>query len=538
MKLSKLTAALLSIAALTACGPDSSVNLAGNGDDRETPVDPVDPVDPIDPVDKQCVVTPTEELYAAPYQSAGRWITDANGHVNIFHGVNLVSKYDPWLPTHAGLSEDDAEFLNNNGFNNLRLGFNWAAIEPNMGEYNLHYVRDMLESYRILSDAGITVQIDMHQDMYSSKYQGNGHPEWSAQDDGLPAEPQRGFPQNYVVMPALGRAYDNFWLNRAAADGKGLQDHYAEAWRLVVEVFKDEPYMLGYNLMNEPFPGSTWQTCAQPAGCPVQDAQLLAAFHQRVTDVIRTVDTEAMIWYEPWLLFDFGADSHHPALDDNNTGFAFHNYCLGGSGAFSIPGTPSEACALGEDIVFQNADRQADETNSALMMGEFGASNNYAEIKRVTDGADDYMMSWQYWHYCSSCVAAAIIDPNHPVDASNDNVIAVDINRPLTGSNVDQKKLDVLSRPYPQSIAGTPLEWNFDADSKTFTFSYTTIKANGEGRFDGNGNTVIYVPERHYPNGYSVEVNGAHALPNETNKQRLDIGCAETDEISVTIRAK
>ena len=50
-------------------------------------------------------------------------------------------------------------------------------------------------------------------------------------DDGLPAQPDVGFPGNYFVMPALWRAFDHFWANDPGPDGVGLQDAYAAAWR-------------------------------------------------------------------------------------------------------------------------------------------------------------------------------------------------------------------------------------------------------------------------------------------------------------------
>ena len=38
----------------------------------------------------------------------------------------------------------------------------------------------------------------------------------------------------------------------------------------------------------------------------------------------------------------------------------------------------------------------------------------------------------------------------------------IDPNKPPSGANVKQAKLDVLSEPYPQVVAGTPTSYGFD----------------------------------------------------------------------------
>ena len=55
--------------------------------------------------------------------------------------------------------------------------------------------------------------------------------------------------------PAVQAALDHFWANSGAPDGVGLQDHYARVWQFVAQRFHDEPAVIGYDLMNEPFPG-------------------------------------------------------------------------------------------------------------------------------------------------------------------------------------------------------------------------------------------------------------------------------------------
>ena len=153
---------------------------------------------------------------------AGRFFTDAQGRVVILHGVNMVNKLGTYAPSDVGFGADDIEYLVSQGFNTLRLGFTWKGFEPRPGNYDSAYLRKILDTARLAGDAGMWVTLDFHQDMWNEKYQGQGAPDWAALDDGVPAAPKAGFPNNYVTMPALHRAYTNFFADTNAPDGRSL----------------------------------------------------------------------------------------------------------------------------------------------------------------------------------------------------------------------------------------------------------------------------------------------------------------------------
>lgn len=70
---------------------------------------------------------------------AGRWITDAHGRVVIVHGIDMVYKVAPY-PAATGFGNDDAAFLARMGFNAVRVGVIWKAVEPEPGVYDDAYV--------------------------------------------------------------------------------------------------------------------------------------------------------------------------------------------------------------------------------------------------------------------------------------------------------------------------------------------------------------------------------------------------------------
>ena len=70
-------------------------------------------------------------------------------------------------------------------------------------------------------------------------------------------------------------------------------------------------------------------SCISPTGCPALDASLLQPFTEKVIAAIREADQESLVWYAPFLVFDFGADTSLADTGDENAGFAFNMYCLG-----------------------------------------------------------------------------------------------------------------------------------------------------------------------------------------------------------------
>jgi endoglycosylceramidase len=441
-----------------------------------------------------------------PLSHEGRWITDAKGRTVMLHGVNMVYKVGSYAPKDAGFGADDARFLARHGFNTVRLGVIYKGVEPNPpsgGEPSYHdaYIRKVADTQRTLGRHGVFSLVDFHQDLYNEKFQGEGWPDWQVEDDGLP-NPQNGFPNNYLTNPALNRAFDHFWANDTVG-GVKLRDQYAAAWTHVARIFRGSDRVLGYDVMNEPWPGSEWPTCAQTAGCPQFDTGPLAAMTRESTKAIRKVDHRHMVWQEPNVIFNFGAPSHLPKIG-SNSGFSFHVYCL-------TAGAPD--CPTMETLPFDNADDTAETTDRALMVTEFGATDDLEEIGRIVRLAQQHMVSWQYWHYC---------DCDDPTTSGPGvQSLVIDPKKPPRGKNVKRDKLKVLEQPYPQAVAGTPDHFRFRPGNDTFHLRYSTRDPAGD-RLPRSIATEVFVPRIHYRDGYSVKVKGAEALSRDDG-QHLEL---------------
>jgi len=462
-----------------------------------------------------------------PLGTQGRWITDAQGRVTILNGTNMVYKRPPYAPDATGFGPDDARFLAREGYDTVRLGVIYAAVEPQPGVYDDRYLDRIARTVDLLGRYGIVSLLDFHQDLYNERFQGEGWPDWAVLDDGLPAEPKRGFPQNYLTMPALQRAYDNFFANAPGPGGVGLQDRYAAAWRHVAKRFRRNDNVLGYDLINEPWPGTAWQDCVNPDGCPASDAKL-HAFTAKMIRAIREVDRRHLIFYEPWVLFDFGSGTSIGPFDDDKLGFSFHSYCLQAGSSDSNAG-----CDTADDLVADNAEEQSRRTGDALLLTEFGATQNPDILTAMVKRYERRMIGWQQWHYC------ACDDPT-TTGAGDKQALVVDPSKPPRGDNLQRGALKIITRPHPRLVAGTPLAYGFDDATRVFTLRWTTQRASGRGRFGPRAMTEVPIPRRQYPRGYRVRARGARVVsrPNApVLRLRARRGATEP-RVTVTPRAK
>jgi endoglycosylceramidase len=454
---------------------------------------------------------------ALPLDHAGRWTTDADGRVVILHGVNMVYKRPPYAPDAIGFDDADAAFLQSEGYNTVRVGVIYKAVEPQPGAYDDAYLGRIRDTVDMLARHGIVSLLDFHQDLYNERFQGEGWPDWAVIDDGLPAEPKQGFPNNYLVMPALQRAFDHFWNN-----DEGLQDRYAAAWRHVAERFRDVPAVLGYDLLNEPWPGSAWQQCANPAGCPAFDA-MLTEFDKRAIAAIRAADPTTLAFYEPNVIFNDGAKTNLGDTGDAHAALSFHDYCL-----TADSGGPSSGCDNLDDMVFANAEEHVKQTGDTLLLTEFGATTDRAVLGGMADRADRFMVGWQEWHYCG-CDDPTTSGPG------DKQALVIDPRKPPAGDNLDAGKLKLLTRPYPQVVAGTPASYGFDASTRTFKLAYATRRADRKGSFGAGHETEIAVPARQYDRGYAVAVQGGTVRSAAGAAALRVAACPGAERVAVTV---
>ena len=453
--------------------------------------------------------------------TTGSWLTNSDGQVVMLHGLNEVYKLAPFEPSASGFSDDDAAFLAANGFNAVRLGVIWSAVEPAPGVFDNAYLASIEQTVQTLANHGIYSILDFHQDGYSGAFGGEGAPAWAVEDRGLP-NPTLSFPLNIFFNPAEQQAWDSFWTNADAPNGVGLENSYAQMLEYVANDFNGNPNVAGIEIMNEPSPGlSTFLPTI--FGSPFFDSQQLTPFYDQAASAIRAVDPTTPVFFEPNVLSNAGIPTSLGSVDAPGTVLSFHDYCEFDLGPLG--------CIPAVSAVVGNAEAYAQAHNIPAFMTEFGATSNQTQLSAPMQGADQHLLGWTEWAYSGQGDITTSASP----PSSESLVFNPEL--PPTGSNVNTANLDTLAEPYPQLISGTPTSWSFS--NGTFDFSYSTGEADGMGSFPAGSQTTISVPAVEFPNGYTVAVTGGEVIsaPNAPELVIASDNGASTVSVVVTATA-
>lgn len=189
-----------------------------------------------------------------PIKVQGNRFIDPQGRERIFHGVNFpMGKLNPPVLEEAFFIKSKAL-----GFNVLRLGPCWSKLEPQPGQYDEAVLAIIDNAFDLAAKYDMYVFLDMHQDLYSDFGEdvGNGAPPWACLADGYKyKKPFYTWGEGYFWDKAVQRSFDHFWNNDEVC-GKGLQDHFADLWRMLAKRYGDHPALFGFDVFNEPAPGT------------------------------------------------------------------------------------------------------------------------------------------------------------------------------------------------------------------------------------------------------------------------------------------
>ena len=404
-------------------------------------------------------------------------ILDQHGRTVILHGLNTSSsakghpERQPWI-IESDVEREATEF----GFNFVRYLIFWDGVEPVQGVYDEAYLDKVEERVNWYTSRGMHVMLDMHQDLYSIVFGGDGAPEWALQPNGHPLDTNIDGPWWLSnIDPAVIACWTNFWQY---TNHQYLQDHYINMWRHVAARFRDNPYVIGYDVMNEPWGGDVVKTIVTGDFEKFQ----LSAFYERFIPAMREVDPDAYLFLEPAPApVTFGAPSRLPPMHDSRTDsrivYAPHCYPFDThEGAGYTQGSKQQ-------LRNWEQERRKDVRKHGqipLMCGEFGLSPNQ-------NGFDDYLddflkifdqngWSWTYW--------------------SND----LGGWSPLNQDRSETAILPFLLRTYPKATAGRLRSFHFDTGSKEFNMRFTSMSSARP--------TEIFIPERYYPNGWEIVLDG------------------------------
>ena len=202
---------------------------------------------------------------------------------------------------------------------------------PTPGVVDANYLQHVAATVQSLASHGIFSLIDLHQDGWGPSVGSDGFPEWMTLTGDAGNDLDAGFPLYYQQNPALQQAFQSFWDDVPRPGRRRPQDDYAAMFSAVAKRSPSEPYVLGYDLFNEPWPGTTWSSLpGRPSGCPSLDTGELGPAYAKAALAIRSAGNQHLVFGEPFILFNFGTATTSMPLPggDTNAGMSFHVYPL------------------------------------------------------------------------------------------------------------------------------------------------------------------------------------------------------------------
>ena len=246
------------------------------------------------------------------FHVSGTAVVDDQGRTLLMHGcdVSNYAKYSPDLLTW----EQPADFaaLADLGFGTIRLLTFWAAIMPEEGKVDTAYVDAFVERIDWAAAAGLTVIVDMHQDIFGVGFGDNGAPRWAC-DESLYAsyKPSEPWYVNYTA-PEVKACFQRFYH-----DDK-LFGEFQDAWVALATRLADHPAVVGFDLLNEPNPsGDDAAKWVRDVWQP-REEQLAKAIH--------AVAPHRVVFFQGATLANIGMDDPFVPSPDPAVAYAPHYY--------------------------------------------------------------------------------------------------------------------------------------------------------------------------------------------------------------------
>ena len=435
-------------------------------------------------------------------RTQGMSLVDEYGRERIFYGINVCDKglYSADEKKRHYCYKWDEDMLisfKKQGYNLIRLGITWEAVEPERGKYNEEYLDAVKGMLDMCHKYGIYAYIDMHQDLYSGwgDGPGDGAPAWACHTDGHKYKnPKFVWAESYFISKATHRAFDNFWENKY-----NVQDDYRKMWVHVAEKFDGHPALFGYDLMNEPFMGTDGgkifrKVIASVISTSLTDKRISKIqlvkdaftkgdivhvldqytgeiFHKivnktaplvnkfdigrympfldKTSAAVRKVSKDPIIFMENSYFSNMGIKcAIRPIEIDGkkaeNQLFAPHAYDL-------MVDTPAYKYANNsrvKSIFDQRKKEQYESLKIPVLVGEWGGYSEGTEwlphIEFLLELFDNNKWSNTYWAYFDGLIGSPM--------------------------------WEVLNKPYPRAVTGKIESYRFDRDANTFTLSYIQDK--------------------------------------------------------------
>lgn len=437
--------------------------------------------------------------------TSGMYIIDEQGQYIQLRGINQRVPFlfdvtfddgrraNEYIPP---FEKEDVEEIARLGFNHLRLPINWSAFEPEKDVYQkeeffgkIHQVLDWCK------DADIYVLLDIHADAWSKEIGEDGMPRWTIYPERY--EPMEG-PLNFTSLalrranPQVFKCYKDLIVNN-----HNIRDEYLYFWNSLIEEFRDDPAVIGFEPLNEPttyFGGIT-------------ERQFLD-FYKLCSQNMRQIDKRHLLWLEPDAARNIVGTA--PLLGfpfpDNKIIYCPHYYPNLTS---NVSENTVEGWKTATDKAFDRILQEGRSWNAPIVINEWGINPSTNKgmnlVVAFMEQMEQRNIHSTFWLWREPKPGTSGADGTWG--------FFTDLGGGLAWESRDVAKKNIAS-PYAISLPAPYIYQYFDRDTKVFTctFEMTTKQS---------GSPILYIPEHWYPEGYTVFVNNEIVSTIQDNFQRV-----------------
>lgn len=467
-----------------------------------------------------------------PLSHVGPWLVDSVGRVVQLHGLTLYKKKPPFIDR---TSDADLEYLTGEGFNAFRINWVWEAAQPEPNRFDDSYFDQIVDLNGQMARYGFRTLIGSANNSFSSKFGGFGAPLWATVNKQYCTNPEEAkicikkIEDRYLGIDGEYEAWDNFYDNMPAPDNVGVLTHFTRAWQRLASRLEGKNNVFALDLFHEPAPGLRYVRKGERPFFtePVTfERDGLPPFYKTMVDGVREVAKKPAIFFQISNYYTLEntakAGIHVPPhfSTDPNLGLSFH------FGPSDVGGVSNNDFAEKLGQTMKTANDYARSADVALVVTGYRLAKNEQQYGIFTDLLGSRFIPWFFYTY------KGMPDPG----AENTSLL-LDPSQPASDANIKSARFDSLVVPYPQLIAGTPKHWSFDRNTSEVRFVYST-KPIGLRKPCAGADTEIFVPARHYPQGYSAEVTGGKVVSSSTSAWLVVQQASGASEVSVTIRPR
>lgn len=287
-----------------------------------------------------------------------------------------------------------------------------------------------------------------------------------------------------------------------------FQDLFIAFWKKVAQRLGRNPYIVGYDPLNEPFPSNVFKNPEIVAEPGLFDKIALEPLYSRAyKEAYQPADPTSLMFFESaqfpdemgifgGLVFNLGF-TKPPGGEMNSSNHVVndHTYCFQLVSSDRQKGLPhygrnNTQCRLWHEDRIGTRARDAKRYGVPLFISEFGGcgedQDGFDEITMVGEVCDEHLSGWAYWQFKNF---------NDPTTSGEffESFYHQD-------GTLQAYKLKALSRTYLPYTQGQLLSMKFDVSSVTFRASFTVNTSIPQP------SVIYYSTEYWFPHGFSIKV--------------------------------